>query len=122
MSIIGVVIRKSKLPKAGKGLFAGEDIPKRTVIGQYKGKKLNVKQRDKLKNDNYVWCMSNFYIDGRTTKNNPLKYVNGAKTKKQHMLINVEAYQYANKLFYRTTKKVRKGDEFIIDYGDDFFS
>ena len=52
------IIKKSTIPKAGNGAFTEVFLPKGTVIGHYRGKKLNKKQYDNLKNDNYTWELS----------------------------------------------------------------
>jgi hypothetical protein len=121
-----LIVKKSKFKGAGKGLFAGKDFNKFEKLGEYIGIKLNEKQRDKLKDDSYVWVLSGkykgFYIDGKSyKKNNKMRFVNGCKGKSQQLKVNVDAYQYRGKVFYKTIKKVKKGTEFIIDYGDDFF-
>ena len=63
-----------------------------------------------------------YYIDAQNKKkSNWLRYVNGAKTKSQKRKINVEAYQYGEKVFYRTIKKIKEKEELIIDYGDEYW-
>ena len=87
---------------------------------------MNARQYDKVKNDDYIWSLEinrkEMFIDAKPIiKNNKLRYVNGAKTKAQKKKINVESYQYNKQIRYRTTKKVKEGQEFIIDYGDEYF-
>ena len=115
-----LVVKKSQIPNAGKGLFAGEEVPKGVIIGAYKGRYMNKKKFKKLKDQNYVWELNdNLYVDGKNcVKGNPLRYVNSPKGSK--FKENLEAYQYAKRIKYRTTKKVKKGEEFFIDYGDDY--
>jgi hypothetical protein len=118
-------VKTSTIPNAGKGLFATVDIPKRTKLGEYKGKRLSEQQFQRTADTSYVWKVSargkNVYVDARRkVVNNPLRYVNGAISKRQKKKVNVEMYQYGQKVFYRTTKKVPAGTELIIDYGDEY--
>ena len=48
-----------------------------------------------------------FYIDGATSDSLMAK-VNGAKTKRQRRLVNVEAYQYAQRIFTGPQEMCRK--------------
>lgn len=120
-----MVVKKSKIKGAGKGVFAKIDIPKGTVLGWYRGKYLTEKQFEKLPDSktDYVWYINdNLYVDGsKIKKNNMLIYVNGAKTKAQKKKINVDSHNYRKKIWYKTTKKIKKGDELIVDYGEEYF-
>jgi hypothetical protein len=118
-------VKTSTIPNAGKGLFATVDISKNTKLGEYKGKQLSEQQFQRTADTSYVWEVSargkNVYVDARRrVANNPLRYVNGAIFKRQKKKVNVEMYQYGQKVFYRTTKKVPAGTELIIDYGDEY--
>jgi hypothetical protein len=118
-------VKTSTIPNAGKGLFATVDISKNTKLGEYKGKRLSEQQFQRTADTSYVWEVSargkNVYVDARRrVANNPLRYVNGAIFKRQKKKVNVEMYQYGQKVFYRTTKKVPAGTELIIDYGDEY--
>ena len=115
-------VKTSTIPKSGKGAFTNIDLPKGFTLGTYKGRKLSVKQYNNLKNDNYVWELSSsrgpFYVDASIKKyGNWLRYVNHKSGKKT----NLEPYQYRGKLYYRTTKKIKAGSEFFIDYGDEYW-
>jgi hypothetical protein len=119
-------IKKSNIKGADMGAFMKKDVPKGKFLGWYRGKLLNENQRNKLKDDGYVWVIDidgkEMFIDGKPVKkNNKLRYVNGAKTKEQKKLVNVDSYQYNKQIRYRTIKKVKKGEELIIDYGDDYW-
>ena len=121
-----IKIKKSNIKEADMGAFANKDLEKSTSLGWYRGKLMNEHQRNKLKDDGYVWVIDikgkEMFIDAKPIKrNNKLRYVNGAKTKKQKKLVNVESYQYKEKIRYRTMKKIKKGEELIIDYGDNYW-
>lgn len=115
-------IKKSSIKGAGKGLFATKNLKKGTKLGEYYGKRLSTAQYSKSVNKNYAWKITykgkNIYVNAHLrVANNPLRFVNGAKTKAQKKKINTEMYVYRGKVFYRTTKSVPAGEEFIVDYG-----
>jgi len=115
-------IKTSTIPNAGNGAFANIFLPKGTVLGHYRGKKLSAKQYDRLEDSSYVWELSSkngpFYIDGKPEKySNWLRYLNDSRDKRQ----NVEPYQSHGKLYYRTIKNVKAGQELFITYGDDYW-
>lgn len=120
-------IKRSTIKGAGKGLFAARQFRKRTRLGEYKGRRLTPEEYQRTRNDDYIWEIDlpggkRAYIDARPVKrDNPLRYVNGARTRAQKRRVNVEAYQYAQRIWYRTTKDVKPGEEFLIDYGDEYF-
>ena len=63
-----------------------------------------------------------FFIDAAKEKpGRELRFINGAHGKKQQKMINVESYQYAEKIFYRARKNINPGEELIIDYGDNYW-
>jgi hypothetical protein len=122
-------VAKSTFPNAGKGLFAGEFIQKNRIINEYRGKKLNEEQFEKLKNKDYVWQVLNkektktiFFIDGRRLlRNNPLRYVNGPKLKSQYKYVNAYAFQRNRKLYYCAMYDIKPNQEIVIYYGDDYW-
>ena len=117
-------IKRSTIKNAGKGAFTNIYLPKGTVLNYYKGKKLSKKQYDRLSDSEYVWELSGrngvpVYVDGKDKKkSNWLRYLNDPK---KNSKINVEPYQYKQKIYYRTIKKVKPGDELFISYGDEYW-
>ncbi|MBC61373.1 MAG: hypothetical protein CMP11_02870 [Zetaproteobacteria bacterium] len=125
-----IVIKKSSIKNAGKGIFTKEKLKAKLKIGQYKGRLISKKIYNTLSDTRYTFELSKkigksyklFYIDAQNKKeSNWLRYINGAKTKHQKKMINIEAYQYNEKIFYRTTKEIKAGAELIIDYGDSYW-
>lgn len=116
-------VRKSRIPGAQLGLFAAQFVPKGTRIGEYMGKRYK-----RCPDNAYVFTVvlphGKFeYIDG-TQGGSDLRRVNGCHPAfpQQRKLLNVESYQYARKIFFRTTRDVRKGEEFIVDYMGDYWN
>jgi len=128
-----VNIRESNIQKAGLGAFATSFIPKRTRLGEYKGRLLTQKEYDNLKEEHCCYMFEvdkqvgkkrrKYFIDARFKKHsNWTRYVNGAKDAKQQKKVNIEAYQYGGKVFYRTCENVKTGDELLVDYGSDYWT
>jgi SET domain-containing protein len=121
-----LILKKSNITGAGKGVFAARDFKKGECLGVYLGKKLSEKKYNNTKDTSYVWELSdkngNYYIDAKNvTRNNKLRYINGAMNASQTKKVNVESYQYKGMIRYRTIKSVKQGAEFIIDYGDEYW-
>jgi SET domain-containing protein len=121
-----LILKKSKISGAGKGVFAARDFKKDEFLGVYLGNILSEKQFNNTKDTSYVWEVSvngrHFYIDAKHVKsNNKLRFVNGAMSESQQQKVNVESYQYGGMIRYRTIKSVKEGTEFVIEYGDEYW-
>lgn len=121
-------VKPSKIRNAGMGCFARTTIPAGTLLGPYNGKYMDLKQRNKVRDGSYIWRIhENLYVDAQKFKtNNPLRYVNGAKTRRQKEKINCEVRFIGPdhnqlKVYYMTTKNIMPGEELIINYGDEYF-
>lgn len=123
-----VELKKSKIRNAGTGVFAKTTIPTGTLIGPYHGRYMNLKQRNRVTDGTFIWKIhDDLFIDAkRFKKNNPLRYVNGAKTKLQKEKINCEVKFLGTdpnhlKVYYITTKNILPDEELIISYGNAYF-
>jgi len=115
-------IATSTIPNAGNGAFANIYLPKGTVLGNYKGRRISKQQYERLADDSYVWELSSrygpIYIDGKNQKiSNWLRFLNDSRDKR----INVEPYQYRSNIYYRTVKNINPGQEMFISYGDEYW-
>ena len=114
-----VEIKESSLPEAGVGLFAKKDIPNNTALTWYKG---NIINHDSFAK-NYAW---NFIsdLDGLPKKlealldyvGNPLAYVNTFANDEQKKLLNTKKLINNERVYYITIKKIKAGEEIIVDY------
>jgi len=123
-----VELKNSKIRGAGLGCFSTTLIPAGTLIGPYHGKYLTAKERNRVKNGVYMWKIhDDRFVDARHyPDNNPLRYVNGAKTKKQREKVNcivkfIGATPEDEKIYYLTTRDIPRGEELIISYGNNYF-
>jgi len=121
-----VEVRKSTIKGAGCGLFAAVSLAKNTLLPQpYRGKKLSYEQFKHVADCSYCFHVNDArcpVIDGRLrTKNNPLRYVNGARTQGQKRMVNVAAIKRNGQIWYVTIQPVPCGCEFFIDYGPEYW-
>lgn len=106
-------VRASRIRGAGKGLFAATDLPAGTRLGEYTGHRTKAQPR----NGNYVWEVNIYHPNGSFSHH---EYVDARRTPTCR-LINAEMYQHRGRVFYRTTKRVRRGTEIIVDYGEEYW-
>lgn len=122
-----LIIKKSLIPGAGRGAFAKKSLKKGKRLGEYNGKLLNAEDYDALHDKSYIFEVTKkfgkkyylFYIDARS--GDELRFVNGAHGEKQKKKVNVEAYQYAERIFFRTNKDINENEELLIDYGNNYW-
>ena len=115
-------IKTSTIPNAGNGAFANIFLPKGSVLGNYKGKRLSSQQYNRLRDQSYVWELSSrhgpIYIDGKNPKlSNWLRFLNDSRDRR----VNVEPYQSHGNIFYRAIKNIKPGEEMFISYGDEYW-
>mmetsp|Transcript_137609 Transcript_137609/g.252408 ORF Transcript_137609/g.252408 Transcript_137609/m.252408 type:complete len:219 (-) Transcript_137609:52-708(-) len=130
-TIKDVTVRTSLLPGAGQGLFATRDLEAHTLLPEpYKGKKLLQAQFERVRDFSYCMILphrgksvSKFVaIDSKACRSgNPLRYVNGAKTREQAKNVNVRMVCRNGEVYFETTRPVRNGKEFLVDYGPNYW-
>jgi hypothetical protein len=104
--------------RTGLGLFATEPIKKGSRVVEYTGRKIGNKLAEWIEDntDNrYVFELNDKWsIDG-SPRWNLARYVNHSCRP------NVEAYQYAMKIYYRSRWTIKPGEEILVSYGQDYF-
>ena len=117
-------VKTSTIPNAGLGVFVLRDIKKGERIGEYTGHRIDEKTFQRMRNTQYVFEVTltggkSEYIDA---KSSPcvMARVNGAKTQAQKKKVNVRAYQYGKRIYYKAKTDIREGDELLLDYGSDY--
>ena len=123
-----VEVRPSLLRGAGKGCFAVTILPAGTILGPFHGKHLTAEERKKVNDSTYIWKIDdNLYVDAKEIPNhNPLRYVNGTKTKSQRAKTNcivkfIGATPADEKVYYLTVRDIAPGEELLISYGNNYF-
>ncbi|MBL7861616.1 MAG: SET domain-containing protein [Cyclobacteriaceae bacterium] len=121
-----MVIKKSTLPGAGKGLFTKVFIPKGTRIVEYKGEVVTWKEVEKMADDRngYVFFFNNLYcIDAWKTKKGIAHYANDAKgiVRVKGITNNSEYVTEKKRCYIEATKDIPAGSEILVGYGADYW-
>lgn len=107
---------KVKRGLAGLGLFAGEDIKKGEMIIEYIGNILNKEEAEAKVSSQYLFEVSrNKTIDG-TPRWNVARYCNHACEE----AANAESDVKKGRVFIKSIKNIKEGDEIVYDYGEEF--
>ena len=117
-------LKRSSIPGAGLGIFAKETIPIRTRMGPYAGKLIKGCVEDFPNESEYLWQIKRdhgktiWYIDGEDlSKANWLRFVNCARNEDEQNLVS---FQYRGRIYYRSYKPIRPGNELLVYYGDQY--
>lgn len=99
---------------SGFGLFAEEDIPRGRFVVEYWGELLTDAQANE-RSGKYLFELGNGKtIDGATRKN-IARYINHACKP------NCEVDFYGNRIFIKSKKKIKAGEELNYDYDTEYF-
>jgi uncharacterized protein len=120
-----LLIKRSKIPQAGKGLFTTIDIKKGTLIVEYKGRVTTWKEIQHDKNFNaYVYYINrNRVIDAKPFKQHLGRYANDANgIAKLKGVRNNSSYKVRNnKVFIKAIKHITAGEEILVSYGKGYW-
>ena len=102
--------------RTGLGIFATRPIKKRTRIAEYKGKRLGIDDALKAENrgNRYLYEVnSKWTIDG-TAHGNIARYFNHSCNP------NADTFIRQGRVFIRTLRDIKPGEEIFYDYGRDY--
>ncbi|MGE3143485.1 MAG: SET domain-containing protein [Hyphomonadaceae bacterium] len=100
---------------AGRGLFAGEDIPKGVCVIEYVGRPLN-KQEEEESRSKYLFAIDEKRtIDGKP-RDNLAGYINHSCRP------NCEPEIYRGRVYIFSKRKIRAGEELNYNYGKEYFT
>jgi len=121
-----IVVRKSSIPGAGKGLFTTQPIKKGTRIVEYKGKRITWKEVEKMADDRngYVFHFTNKHcIDAWQTQKSVAQYANDAMgiTRIEGVKNNAEYVTEKKRCFVEASKDISKGAEIFVGYGAEYW-
>lgn len=121
-----MIIKKSMLPGAGKGLFTKVFIPKGTRIVEYKGKVVTWKEVEKMADDRngYVFFFNNKYcIDAWKTRKGIAHYANDARgiVKIDGISNNSEYVTEKKRCYIEAIKDIPAGSEILVGYGAEYW-
>ena len=118
-------LKKSHLPGAGKGLFTKIDIPKGTMIVEYKGRihTWNEIKHEDGKNGYLYYINSKRVIDAKPYKKAFGRYANDARgwTRVEGLRNNSEYVEKNQRCYIKSTRKIRKGEEIFVGYGREYW-
>ena len=126
---LGVFVKKSNIPNAGKGLFANKDFKQNDVIGKYSGDILTRQQNSERHGKDNKYDMNAYGLAITSAKRvidascnrGLMSLANGSASKAQSNARFMDKL-IQGKANVRATKKIRKGQEIIIHYGANYFS
>lgn len=124
-----LLIKKSRIPNAGKGLYTTSFIRKGDLIVEYKGEKLSWNQCEKRygKNINkakYLFYVSkNNCVDAQLTTEALARYANDAEgfVKKKGLTNNSEYCIVKGKPYIIATRDIARGEEIFVDYQQEYW-
>lgn len=121
-----MVIKKSSLPGAGKGLFTTVFIPKGTRIVEYKGQIVSWKEVEKMADDRngYVFFFNNQYcIDAWKTKKGIAHYANDAQglVRIEGVKNNAEYVTEKRRCYIEAARDIPAGSEILVGYGGEYW-
>jgi SET domain-containing protein len=120
-----IMVKKSNLPGAGKGLFARNFIPRGTRIAEYEGKIKTWKEVKEESGSNvYLYYMNrNHVIDARNHKKSKARYANDARgLKRIKGFTNNAVYtERGSQVFIESIKDIAPGEEILVNYGKEYW-
>lgn len=120
-----LVVKKSTLPWAGKGLFTKKFIPKGTRIVEYKGRITTWKEVSKRKHTSrYIFYVKKDHvIDAEPYKKAIGRFANDARGLiKVKGITNNACYERDGlRIFITAEKDIPAGNEILVDYGREYW-
>lgn len=123
--VYNLTVKKSSIPNAGNGLFAGKRrFKKGEIIGEYSRYDIQTKYKcDKYKSDklahecsSYIYCNKNVCWDAKYYPSIITRYSNDSRSKKNNAFFE----DYRGRAFMIASKTIPAGKEIFTDYGDDY--
>jgi SET domain-containing protein len=120
-----LVVKRSTLPDAGKGLFTKKFIPKGAKIVEYKGKISRWRDVDHKNGENgYIYYINrNHVINAGNYKKQFARYANDARglQKVKGIINNAEYAEDGLHVYIRAKKDIPAGSEILVDYGKEYW-
>lgn len=122
-------VKKSKIPKSGKGLYTSKDIAKDEIVCEYEGEKLTWKEclarneAQKGKGGYYFYINSKNCVDAQHTLWAIGRYANDAAGPSRISGIrnNCKYDVVKGKPYIRATRNIKAGSEILVSYGKDYW-
>ncbi len=124
---MALIVKKSQLPNAGKGLYTTKAIKKGEQVIEYKGEIINWKEYTKRvaeNKDGYLFFINNKRcIDAFSTPQYKARYSNDAAgLSRIKGLVNNCAYEIIdNRCFIIARKNIEPGEEIFVTYTKEYW-
>ncbi len=124
---MALIVKRSQLPNAGKGLFTTKKIAKNEKIIEYKGEIIDWKEYEKRvaeDKDGYLFFISKKRcIDAFSTPEHKARYANDAAgLSRVKGLRNNSSYQiFGDKCFIVAEKNIEAGEEIFVNYTKEYW-
>lgn len=118
-----LVVKKSSIPKAGKGLFTKINIEKDTVITEFTGEKISHTigaARTILKQSHSILYLNQKYcVDSVTDKDCVATFMNdlNGPSKVSGLKNNTDLFRANGRIYVIATKDIKANEELFLDYG-----
>jgi SET domain-containing protein len=119
-----LVVKKSQIPGAGKGLYTKVFIPKGTRIVEYKGRITKWKELKDAWENGYIYSVNrNHVIDAKRTLKALARYANDARgiTRVKGLTNNCTYINDHLKAYIESVKNIPAGSEILVDYGKEYW-
>jgi SET domain-containing protein len=120
-----LVVKKSGIPNAGKGLFTKVFIPKGTRIVEYKGRVSTWKDvKDEDGRNGYIFFVNrNHVIDALPVKSALARYANDARglVRVKGLTNNCDYVTEGKRAYIEAKRDIPAGSEILVDYGSDYW-
>ena len=117
-------VKKSTLPKAGKGLFTTKSLKKGTRIAEYRGRITTWKKAKAEEGDNaYIFYVNrNHVIDAKPSRAKA-RYANDASglQRIKGLTNNSEYVEDGVKVYIEAKKDIPAGSEILVGYGREYW-
>jgi len=112
--------------RTGLGLFATKPIKKRTIIVEYKGRRITNAEADRLEaqNSRYMYELNTRWTVDGSSRSNVARYANHScrPNAESDVLLGPRAKgRKGGMVILRAIRNIQPGDEITYDYGKDYF-
>lgn len=111
---VGSFLLRVKRSVSGRGLFAGETIPKGACVLEYTGRPVSEAEQYSDHGKYFFWVSKSKMIDGNI-RSNRARFINHSCKP------NCEADGPSGRIFIIALCKINEGEELTFDYGKEYF-
>lgn len=119
---MALIVKKSRLPGAGKGLFTTKSLRKDSKIIEYRGEIIGYaeyRRRARKEEDHYLFYLRrDLCIDAMHTPQYKARYANDARgfTRIKGIKNNSDYVIFGDKCFIVASRDIKAGEEIFVDY------